>query len=48
MDFISLEVQAAKEAGMDAVVVVRPGNAPLTRSEREAWRVVDSFDALLV
>ncbi|KAK4137324.1 2,3-diketo-5-methylthio-1-phosphopentane phosphatase [Trichocladium antarcticum] len=41
------EVEAAKEAGMQSVVVDRPGNAELEAGVRERHRVVTSFDELL-
>lgn len=37
------EVSAALEAGMDAVVVVRPGNAPLTSHDRATYKCIDHF-----
>ena len=40
------EVEAAKRAGMDAIGVVRPGNAPLDADVERAHRVVDSFGGL--
>jgi len=40
------EVEAAKRAGMVAIVVVRPGNAPLDAGVERAHRVVDSFGGL--
>jgi len=40
------EVRAAKEAGMQAVVVDRPGNAEVGEEDRRVHRVVTSFDEL--
>jgi enolase-phosphatase E1 len=40
------EVVAAREAGMQAVVVVRPGNAELGEEERRGQRLVESFEGL--
>ncbi|KAL2067981.1 hypothetical protein VTL71DRAFT_16079 [Oculimacula yallundae] len=40
------EVDAAREAGMQAVVVVREGNAKLSDSERERCVLIDSFDQI--
>jgi len=40
------EVEAAKEAGMKAVVVVRDGNAPLTGDEERRNMLVHSFAEL--
>lgn len=37
------EVSAALEAGMDAAVVVRPGNAPLTSHDRATYQCIDHF-----
>lgn len=38
------EVQAAEEAGMRAVVLVRPGNAELSEEDKKDKWVVESFD----
>ena len=38
------EVRAAREAGMAALVVDRPGNAPLSEQDRTELDVVTSFD----
>lgn len=40
------EVEAALQAGMNAVVVVREGNAPLTEAQRSKNAVVESFEEL--
>jgi len=40
------EVVAAKEAGMESTVLIRPGNAPLTSQERSAHKAVETFDGL--
>jgi enolase-phosphatase E1 len=40
------EVEAAKEAGMQSVIVERPGNAELGEGVRERHRVIGSFDEL--
>jgi len=37
------EVEAAKAAGMDSIVLMRRGNAELTEGDRSAHRVVESF-----
>lgn len=37
------EVRAALDAGMGAVVVVRPGNAPLTSHDRATYQCIDHF-----
>jgi enolase-phosphatase E1 len=42
-----LEVEAARQAGMDSIVLVRPGNLPLTEEEKEKYRVTESFEDLL-
>ncbi|KAF8544136.1 acireductone synthase-like protein [Trichophaea hybrida] len=41
------EVEAARQAGMDSIVLVRPGNLPLTEEEKEKYRVTESFEDLL-
>lgn len=38
------EVAAAKEAGMQSLVVVREGNAPLSEEDKAAHTVITSFD----
>ncbi|PSK45251.1 Enolase-phosphatase E1 [Elsinoe australis] len=40
------EVAAAHEAGMDAVVLDRPGNAPLSEEDRESFSIVSSLDQI--
>ncbi|KAH0544418.1 hypothetical protein FGG08_001445 [Glutinoglossum americanum] len=40
------EVAAAIEAGMKAMVVVRPGNAPLTAEEEEEYETIQSFEQI--
>ncbi|KAI9784948.1 MAG: enolase-phosphatase E1 [Geoglossum umbratile] len=40
------EVAAAMDAGMEAVVIVRPGNAPLTEDEDNDYRVIGDFDLI--
>jgi len=42
------EVEAAKEAGMDAIVLMRPGNDPLHRDVRDKHTVVETFSAISV
>ena len=41
------EVEAAREAGMQSVVVERPGNAEVGGEERRVHRVVGSFEELV-
>ncbi|KAK7207506.1 HAD-like domain-containing protein [Myxozyma melibiosi] len=41
------EIAAAKEAGLEAFVVERPGNAPLTDEDRKAHIVIENFSSLL-
>ncbi|KAK9449346.1 HAD-like domain-containing protein [Limtongia smithiae] len=41
------EVEAAKEAGLEAFIVDRPGNAKLTDEDKEYHRVVTDFTQLL-
>jgi enolase-phosphatase E1 len=43
---VTMEVRAALDAGMQSAVVVRPGNAELSTSERQDYVVIDSFDEL--
>lgn len=38
------EIRAAKQAGMYAIVVDRPGNAPLSEEDRTELQVVESLD----
>ncbi|KAH7321566.1 HAD-like domain-containing protein [Rhexocercosporidium sp. MPI-PUGE-AT-0058] len=40
------EVDAAREAGMQAVVVVREGNKELSESEKERHILIESFDQI--
>ncbi|EXJ65507.1 2,3-diketo-5-methylthio-1-phosphopentane phosphatase [Cladophialophora yegresii CBS 114405] len=40
------EVRAARDANFHAVVVDRPGNAPLSNADREELQVVESFGQL--
>ncbi len=40
------EVRAAIVAGMRAVVVNRPGNAPLSEDDKEEFEIVESFEQL--
>lgn len=42
------EVDAAREAGMQAFVVVREGNAVLSVEDRERNRVVESFEEIKI
>lgn len=43
---IPAEAKAAKEAGMEAVLLKRPGNAELTEEEVKMYKVVESFAEL--
>lgn len=43
-----LEVQAAKEAGMPALVVDRPGNVALSENDRRDFTVVDSLSDVVI
>ncbi|KAF2397207.1 2,3-diketo-5-methylthio-1-phosphopentane phosphatase [Trichodelitschia bisporula] len=38
------EIRAALEAGMQALVVDRPGNAPLTEADRQELSIINSLD----
>jgi len=40
------EVRAALKAGLQSLVVDRPGNAPLTEEDRKELTVITSFDAI--
>ena len=40
------EVDAAKEAGMQAVVVVREGNAPLSEGDKKRHVLIERFDEI--
>jgi enolase-phosphatase E1 len=42
------EVEAAKEAGMQSLVVVRDGNAPLTEEEKKHHELVTSFEDIKI
>ncbi|KAH8600872.1 enolase-phosphatase E1 [Bisporella sp. PMI_857] len=42
------EVRAAKEAGMQSFVVVREGNAELSKEEKEGQVLISSFQAVMV
>jgi len=44
---ITKEVDAANEAGMNAYVVVREGNAPLTLSDVETHKVLYSLSGIV-
>lgn len=40
---VTKEVEAATEAGLKAVIVVRPGNAPLSAGDKDKFKVIESF-----
>nr|CAD7441605.1 unnamed protein product [Timema bartmani] len=40
---VSKEAEAAKEAGLNAVLVVREGNAPLSSEDKASFPVINSF-----
>lgn len=40
----SLEVKAAKDAGMQVLLLSRPGNAKLTDDDKNEYKVITSFD----
>ncbi len=42
------EVEAAKEAGMQSLVVVREGNPPLTEEETRKHSLIASFDEIRI
>lgn len=41
------EAVAARQAGWEAVLVVRPGNKPLPADAKDEFRVVESLEQLL-
>lgn len=40
------EIEAASQAGMRAVVVDRPGNAPLSVEDRQKFEIIESLEAV--
>ncbi|TWW66264.1 Enolase-phosphatase E1 [Takifugu flavidus] len=44
--FVAAEAKAAEEAGVNVVVVVRPGNMELTDDERAHYKLFTSFNQL--
>lgn len=40
------EVQTAEQAGMKAVIVDRPGNAPLSEEDKKGRKVVEALDEI--
>jgi enolase-phosphatase E1 len=40
------EAYAAKEAGFNAIVLVRDGNAPLSEEFKKDFQTIQSFDEL--
>lgn len=40
------EVEAALDAGMDAILIDRPGNAPVSREDKIQYGAVDSFEEI--
>lgn len=44
MKFLKTEAEAAKEAGLNVVLVSRPGNEELTDEDKAKYPVVESFD----
>lgn len=40
------EAEAAKSAGMNVVLLDRPGNAPLTDQDKESFKLVKNFNEL--
>ncbi|XP_016097376.1 enolase-phosphatase E1 isoform X2 [Sinocyclocheilus grahami] len=43
---VTREAKAAEDAGVNVIMVVRPGNTELTEEERSHYRVVTSFNQL--
>ena len=48
MFFFIIEALAATEAGLQTVISVRPGNAPLTDEDRRTYKIITSFHELLI
>lgn len=44
--FVIAEAKAAEEAGVNVLVVVRPGNMELTDEERAHYNLITSFSQL--
>lgn len=44
--FVIAEAKAAEEAGVNVLVVVRPGNMELTDEERAHYNLITSFNQL--
>lgn len=42
------EIKASSEALMQSVVVVRPGNAPLSAEDKNTYKTINSFDELSI
>jgi methionine salvage enolase-phosphatase E1 len=42
----AVEVRAALQAGLQSLVVDRPGNAPLTEEDRKELTIITSFDEI--
>ncbi|XP_017467685.1 PREDICTED: enolase-phosphatase E1 [Rhagoletis zephyria] len=42
------EAEAARDAGMQVVILNRPGNAPLTDDDKIAFTIADTFDNLKI
>ncbi len=40
------EAEAAKAAGMDVIISVRPGNAPITDADKSAFTTVENFNSM--
>lgn len=38
------EAHAAKSAGIEAVIVIRPGNQAIEQSDLDAFRTITTFD----
>lgn len=43
---VTAEAKAAEEAGVNVIVVVRPGNMELTDDERAHYKLITSFNQL--
>ena len=40
------EAKAATQAGVDTIISVRPGNAPLSDEDKDTYKTIESFDEI--
>ena len=43
---LTTEAQAAKSAGIEVVILIRPGNYPIEKNELDNFKSINSFDEL--